>query len=134
MGSGGVEAYCHWLSRFFFVPGMDVDDLLQEARLAAWLAPKHPRTAARRRILDLIKFSQRRPVIERFEHSIIEPSDIVEIVSAREQLRRIVTARMTPNEQVALGRAARGEPIRREEKALGQAYWRARRRLTQNSE
>lgn len=135
MGSRGIDPYCHWLARYFFVPGMDADDLFQEARIAAWLAPSAPRTAARRRILDLLKFSQRRPLIHRFDHSIIEPSDVVEIVAARETLRRIVTAPLTRNEAIALGRAARGEPIRRSEKSLGVAYWRARRRLvTQNSE
>ena len=34
-----IDGYCRHLASFFFVEGMDRDDLFQEARLAAWLAP-----------------------------------------------------------------------------------------------
>ena len=33
-----VDAYCRWLSRFFYAQGHDADDLFHAARLAAWLA------------------------------------------------------------------------------------------------
>ena len=57
-----LERYARWLSSYFYVPGMDKQDLRQEARLAMWLArPGCERIAARRRILDLLKMSQRRP-------------------------------------------------------------------------
>lgn len=129
MGSGGIDRYCRWLSYYFHVPGLDPDDLYQEACIAAWLAPGHERIAARRQMLDLIKISQRRPRTTRLTAETAVSPDVIDTVITREQLRAVVDAPLTRHEAIALGRAARGEPIQRHEKALGVAYWRARRRL-----
>ena len=120
-----VDSYCRWLSGYFFVAGLDMDDLYQEARIAAWLAPGHERTAARRRILDLLKMSQRRPrlCVLHDRHAVPDP------LEGRERLRLIVDAPRTDNERVAVGRALRGEPIGRHEKALQVALIRVRERL-----
>ena len=121
-----------FLATYFFVAGMDSDDLAQEARLAAWLAPGNERVAARRRVLDLLKFSQRRPrfaaAIEDFR-LVDARADVVELVEARERLRSVIAANLTQSERVAVGRRLRGEPIRRDEKVLDQAWFRARRKL-----
>lgn len=122
-----IDNYCRWLSHYFFVPGLDPDDLYQEATLAAWLAPHCPRIAARRRILDLLKWSQRRPKTVLLDERIGQAPDA--LMDARETLRRVISANLTEHERIALGRSIRGEPIRREEKALGVAYWRVRKRL-----
>lgn len=127
-----VDRYCRHLAAFFFVDGLDRDDLFQEARLAAWLAPVGAeRIAARRRILDLLKFAQRRP---RFAPAIEDMrlvdarADVVDLAAARERLRA-VCAVPGRSERIALGRALRGEPIRRHEKALQVALHRVRLRL-----
>ncbi len=124
------DGYFRWLSRFFFASGMDSDDLYQEARLAAWLAPEHPRLAARRQILDLVKIANRRSfdsVPDRLATVPDRTADVVDLVEARERLRAIFD--LPPNEQRAIGRVIRGEPIRRSEKALQSSLVRARRRL-----
>jgi len=122
-----IEAYCRWLSRFFFAPGHDADDLAQEARIAAWLCPEHPRLAARRQVLDVIKIARRRPQFTKL-HDVPSTADVVTLVEARERLRGVLAV-SAPREREALGRVLRGEPIRRHEKALQQALVRARRRL-----
>lgn len=122
-----IDAYCRWLSRYFFAVGHDSDDLYQEARLAAWLAePCHARVAAMRQVLDVIKIANRKPLLT-------EPidvscgSDMADRVEAREFLRLLPS--LPPNERQALGRVIRGEPIRRHEKALQSSLVRARKRL-----
>lgn len=122
-----LERYCRWLARVFFVVGMDSDDLAQEARLAAWLAPPGAeRIAARRRILDLIKFSQRRPLFAP-EVEIANSADVVDLVLARERIRGALASPLSDRERHALGRAIRGESVA--EKSIENALARARRKL-----
>lgn len=39
LGTRMLERYLHWLSGYFYAQGYDREDMLQEARIAAWLAP-----------------------------------------------------------------------------------------------
>ena len=123
-----LEPYVRFLATYFFVAGMDADDLAQEARLAAWLAPGNERTAARRRILDLLKAARRRPLHAALHDDVPAPDDLVVRVEAREQLRAVIACDLAPREREALGRRLRGEPIPKG--ALDQAWFRARRKLT----
>lgn len=119
------HAYCRWLASFFFVSGMDREDLYQEACLAAWLAdPGFERRKARQRVLDLVKIGQRR----RFDHLVThEPSAPPVDFEARDRLRLILNAPRTENERVALRRRIAGEPIY--EKAVWMAWARMRDRV-----
>ena len=124
------DHYCRWLSRFFFAPGYDRDDIYQEALIAMWRAgPDVGRTAARRCVIDLVRRAKRGPRM----CALVEaqaPENIADVVDARVRLRAVLDADLSENERTALGRCIRGEPIRRSEKALGVALWRARRRLS----
>ena len=124
-----LEPYVRFLATYFFVAGMDAEDLAQEARLAAWLAPGNERIAARRRILDLLKFAQRRPRFALLVDEPVAPDSIVDLIAARERLRRVLATPLTDRERSALGRAIRGEPIARGEKAAQGALARARRKV-----
>lgn len=123
-----IEDYCRWLSRHFFVIGMDPEDVYQEAWLAAWRAPDHPRLAARRQVFDLMKIGQRRR-FEPMPHEQRAETDVAETVERRDLLRRILSAPRTPNEREALLRRLHGEPIRRGEHALDMAWYRLSARL-----
>lgn len=105
-----VDRYCRWLANYFFIDGLDRDDLYQEAWLAAWLAPGLERLAARRRIIELLRRSQRggRP---RFVELVEAESsrNIIDIVETRERLRAILSTPLSDLERVALGRSLRGE-------------------------
>jgi len=125
------ESYVRWLSRYFYVPGYAAEDLQQEARIAMLGSP-YPRRAARLRILDLLKMSQRRPQLRALVE-VADPTALEDIVDARLRLRQVLDAPLAPREREALGRAVRGEPIPRTDKALQSALVRARRKLRAES-
>lgn len=122
------DAYCRWLSRFFYAPGHEPDDLAQEARLAMLRAPHTKRVAARRQVLDVVKVANRRAFYS-WEYPEQRAPDLDDRLNARESLRLILSEPQTENERVAVGRTLRGEPIRRHEKALQVALGRVRARL-----
>jgi hypothetical protein len=123
------EPYFRWLASYFYAPGYDHDDMLQEARIAAWLAPGHERRAARSRLVDIVRRETlRRPQFVELR-DVSATGDVIDLVDARDRLRAVLAAPLTVNERVAVGRAIRGVPICRSEKALGVALWRARRKL-----
>ena len=129
MSASNAERYCHWLASFFFVDGMDCDDIYQEAMVAAWLAPCGlERLAARRRVIELLRRSQRggRPTFCEFVDA---PSsgDVVDIVVARERLRDVLAADLSDLERTALGRVMRGEGC--SERPFDNALQRARKKL-----
>ena len=124
------DRYCHWLASFFFVDGMDRDDIYQEASLAAWLAPCGlERLAARRRVIELLRRSQRggRPT---FCKLVDTPAgvDVVDLVAHRERLHHVLTANLSDLERSAIGRVVRGESCPKG--PLDNALQRARRKLT----
>ncbi len=124
-----ADPYCRWLSRYFYAPGCDADDLFQEARVAAWRAPAGlERVAARRRVIDVVRSARRRPEFAS-EVELEERDSVADVVDARDRLRAVFAAAMTENERAALARVMRGEPIRRDEHALQTALWRLRRKL-----
>lgn len=120
------DSYYRWLSHYFFAAGYEPEDLYQEARIAAWLAPGHERVAARRQVLDVVKIAGRKAQLAP-EIDVSWGGDMVDQVEARERIR--VLLRCAPREREALGRVIRGEPIRRNEKALQSSLLRVRRRL-----
>lgn len=132
-----IEGYCLWLASRFFAPGVDREDLAQEARIAAWLEPEHPRLAARRQVLDVVKRetlagefrTERRPELVPLDEHLETRDNVADLVEARANLRAILCAPRNANERTALGRRLRGEPIRRHEKALDIAWFRLRERL-----
>lgn len=124
------ESYIRFLGSYFFVRGLEREDIEQEAWIAVWLAPPGlERMAARRQVLDLIKMANRRPEFHRFMEDPASHVDVETVVAARERLREVIDAATTPMEKIAVGRAARGEPISRHESGLGVALWRLRQRL-----
>jgi hypothetical protein len=130
------DGYVRFLSRYFYVDGLEPDDLEQEARLAAWLAPAGlERIAARRRVLDLLKASRRmkRGVAVEFVTEPASSVDVFAVVSARETLRGVLEGKLSPSEAEALGRLVRDEPIRRGEKRLESALYRFRQRHAQGT-
>jgi DNA-directed RNA polymerase specialized sigma24 family protein len=123
------EPYFRWLSRFFFAPGYDAEDLLQEARLAAWLAPHCPRLAARRRLIEIVRRSKRAKRPELCAPvDVADPADVVDLVLARERLREVARAPLSELEREAIRRVAIGEGC--SEKTLDNALHRARRKLS----
>lgn len=123
-----IDDHCRMLSRFYFVAGMDADDIYQEARLAAWLAPAGlERMAARRQVYDLMKIGQRRRFDALGERDVASHVDVVDIVDARERLRAIMAMPWTPLQRRALGRRIRGEG--NTEKQLDNAWFAVRRKL-----
>ena len=124
-----IDGYCRWLSRFFFADGHAAEDLFQEARLAAWLAPAGlERVAARRRVIDVVRSARRR--VELASEVDVEVQDtVLDVVVARERLRAVLAAARTENERAALARVMRDDPIARHEKALQVALWRLRRKV-----
>lgn len=125
------EGHARFLGRYFRIDGLDREDVEQEARLAAFLAPAGlERIAARRRILDLLKASQRekRGRAVSLEENVASRVDVLEAVIVRDRLRDVLSADMTEAEAEALGRVLRGEPIRRSEKRLQSSLYRFRRR------
>ncbi len=124
-----IDAYCRWLSRYFFAPGLEPDDLYQEARLAAWLAPKcHARVAARRQVLDVVKIARRKPLLSK-EIDVSSPHDTAERVESRELLRAILFHPLPPRERSALDRQLAGVAIGRAARTEHMARYRAKRRL-----
>lgn len=132
MTDSNSEGYVRWLGSYFYVDGLDREDVEQEARLAAWLAPAGlERVAARRRVLDLLKASQRgkRGRAEELDLDRASSSlDVAALVEARLRLAGLLSERLSRSEREAIGRVVRGEPIRRGDKRLGQALYRFRRR------
>jgi DNA-directed RNA polymerase specialized sigma24 family protein len=124
------DPYFHWVARRFYAPGYEREDLVQEARIAAWLAPPGlERLAARRRLIEIVRRSRRGGRPELCAPVDVQDSgDILDLVAARERLRGILSAPLSDLEQVALGRVIRGEPYRHE-KRLDNALQRARRKL-----
>lgn len=123
-----TERYCRHLARFFFAPGYDREDMLQEARVAAWLAPCGlERVAARRRLIEIVRRSQRggRPELCP-PVDVPDPQDVVDVVAARQRLRSVLATSFTDLEREALGRAVRGEGC---VGRLDNALQRARRKL-----
>jgi hypothetical protein len=120
------EGFVRYLGSRFFAPGYDREDIEQEARLAMFLCPEYPRLAARRRVIDIVK----RPRI-RWEQirEVASPGDVVDRIDARVTLERVLRAPRTRNEEVAVGRVLRGEPIRRHEKTLQGTLYRFRKRV-----
>jgi DNA-directed RNA polymerase specialized sigma24 family protein len=125
------EGYCRFLARSFWAPGYDREDMLQEARIAMWLAPPGiENLCARRRLIEIVRRSKRggRP-------SFCEPvdapdhADVVDLVDARERIRAVLSAPLTDLERAAIGSVVRGKPCT--EKALDNALQRARRKLEQ---
>ena len=123
------DRYHLWLARHFYAHGYAAEDLYQEARLAAWLAPSGlERLAARRRVIEVVRSARRRPqLVAEVE---LEASDtLADVVDARDRLRAVLATARTENERAALARVMRGEVIGREEKSLQSALWRLRRKL-----
>jgi hypothetical protein len=126
-----IEGYCRWLSRRYFVSGADADDIFQEARLAAWLAPPGSEfLAALCQVKDLMKIGQRRRLYQLAQPEIPEGHDFFGAIEARERLGALLAAPVTANEWIALGRRIGGKPIGRNEPALDQAWYRLRTRAT----
>ena len=129
-----IDAYCRWLARFFYAHGYDAEDLFQEARLAAWLAPRGlERVAARRRVLDVMRSARRRPLLVA-PVELEAPDNVDDGVVARERLRAVIAAARPGNERAALVRVLRDEPITRHEKVLQVALWRLRRQARRRLE
>ena len=125
------ERYYRWLGSYFFAAGYDREDLVQEARIAAWLAPSGlGRVAAKRRVLDVVKAAQRRPRL----YELVEaeaPGTVEDVVVMRERLREVIASVRNDSEREALRRVFRGEPLEvgRDGKALSVALARFRQRL-----
>ena len=128
-----IDAFCRWLSRHYFVVGMDADDIYQEARLAAWLAPAGlEHIAARRQVYDLMRIGQRRrfdTLGHDMESVSRSSSDVVDIVDARDRLRAIMAAPRTENERTALRHRVSGTPIPNSAKSVWGAWLRMRDRV-----
>ena len=123
----GLERYARWLSRYFYVAGYEPEDLYQEAVIAIWRAPEGlERLCARRRVIELLRRSQRRPTFAALE-DVASPADVVDLAAAREELRRILAVPLSNLEREALGRAARGEFC--SGKRLDNALQRARKKV-----
>lgn len=124
------EAYCRWLGRYFFAAGHDAEDLAQEARIAAWLAPNHRRIAARRQVLDVLKSAQRRPTAAPLPEGLAAEGDLFELVDTRARLRALRSAlpRLSARERGALARVTFGGETPYS-KSVETAARRARRKL-----
>lgn len=72
--------------------------------------------------------TQRRPQFAYLSEQHPSSADVVDLVAAREELRRVVETPLTDMERCALGRAVRGEPCS-EPKWMDNALWRARRKV-----
>ena len=70
----------------------------------------------------------RRPQFAELPETVPSRDETVNLVHARERLRAVLAADLTPVERTAIGRAARGEPCT--EKRLDNALHRARRKLS----
>lgn len=124
------EAYVRYLSRYFFAPGYDAEDMAQEARLAMWLAEERwGRLAARRRLIEIVRRELRggRPTLVELAAEAPDPRGLEELVAARERLREALAAPLTDLERAALGRAIRGEGCT--SKPMDNALQRARKKL-----
>jgi DNA-directed RNA polymerase specialized sigma24 family protein len=123
------DPYCHWLSRYFFIDGLDSDDLYQEAAVAVWMAPAGmERLCARRRVIELLRRSKRGGRPEFVElGDVASPDRMVDLVAARERLRAVVNAPLSDLERCAVGRVARGEGCPKG--PLDNALQRARKKL-----
>lgn len=129
------------LASSYYWPGADWDDVAQEARYAlerARLAYDPSRGASwltfawirvRGHLIEQVRReTQRRPQFAYLSEQHPSPGDVVDLVAAREELRRVVETPLTDMERSALGRAVRGEPCS-EPKWLDNALWRARRKV-----
>jgi DNA-directed RNA polymerase specialized sigma24 family protein len=124
-------------ARIYYWPGAEIEDVEQEARLSLlrW-KPKSPALAkvvVHRHLIEQVRRETRRRVqftdagmLNNFPNP-RGYEDVVDQVSAREQLRRISRIPFSPVEREALSRAAQG--IGCVEKRLDNALHRARRKL-----
>lgn len=127
------------IARDFRVPGLDPDDVRQEALVALWMAcreydrdrgpfPPFARLVVRRRMADLLEHAARQKRTARVAYEVDPPAP--DQSEGREQLRLVVGAldTLTDRERAAVrdhlnGRAATSS------KAHETALWRARRKL-----
>ena len=128
------------IARGFYWPGADRDDVRQEAAYAAILAARShdPARGSLRSFVRLVvtrhlteqvrRERYRRPQFSELPETVSAQGSVVDLVHARERLRTVLAADLTPMERTALGRAARGEPCT--EKRLDNALQRARRKLS----
>lgn len=126
-------------SRYFW-PGADYDDVVQEARYAlerarasydpargSWLSFAWVRV--RGHLIEQVRReTQRRPQFAELTEHHAAAGDVVDLVAARETLRRVVETPLSDMERCALGRAVRGESCS-EPKWMDNALWRARRKV-----
>lgn len=123
-----IEEHCRWLSRKFYVIGMEAEDIYQEAMFAAWLAdPGYEKRKATQRVYDLMKIGQRRRFDTLGDREVVAHSDPADIVEARVRLTAVLETHLTDVERVALGRRIRGEG--NSEPRLANAWWRVRAKL-----
>lgn len=127
-------------SRYYW-PGADWDDVAQEARYAlerarrvfdptrgaSWLTFAWVRV--RGHLIEQVRReTKRRPQFATLTDQHEAPGELVDLVDARERLRRVVSTPLSALEREALGKALRGEPIKHP-KAIDNALWRARRKV-----
>src|SRR3990167_6639113 len=106
-------------SRFYW-PGADRDDVRQEAAFAAIVAERSHepargnlrsfvRLVVTRHLTEQVRRERyRRPQFSELAETMGTPDNVVDLVAARERLRTVLAADLTPVERTALGRAARG--------------------------
>ena len=118
------------ISREFFWPGADREDVQQEAWLALIEAKPENRALAsvviRRRLIDRLRYHDHRPQFAA-EVDTADSETVHDIVERREMLRLILAVDLTDLERVALGRVIREEPLT--SKSDDNARQRARARL-----
>lgn len=91
------ESYCRSLGFRFRIPGMDREDIEQEARIAMLGSP-YPQRAARLRVIDLLKMALRKPQFAELHDR--HGRDIEDRLDAREYLR--ATLAMPPMQRQTL--------------------------------
>lgn len=130
-----IEGYVRFLSRYFYAPGLDPEDLAQEARLGVLTAPPgRERLVARRRVIDAVKTWKRSedwrssPEFVELDERQASEFDVVEVVATRDRLRRVAAVSLTPVQREAVERVLRGEPYAHD-KRLDNALVAARRKF-----
>lgn len=126
-----IEGYVRALGRVFYASGHDREDIEQEARIGAWLAPAGlERVVARRRVLDLVNKANRRR-LEFFPEEYDPPSriDVVEVVAARERLRRLAAVELSPVQREAVRRVVIDGEAYAGDKRIDNALYAARQKF-----
>lgn len=136
------ERLVSMLASSYYWPGAEWDDVAQEARYAlerarstfdptrgVWL--RFAWFRVRDHLIEQVRReTRRRPQFAFLSEEHAELGDVVDLVAARETLRRVVSTPLSELEREALGRCIRGEPVSGSgRKALDNALVRARRKV-----